>query len=421
MPPFGIWKGVDGSEVYAIFKGEAYDAHKQYNKDMSKDEDMNRLAEENYQKYGLASVFRYVGPMGDRGGGLKDTESEEGERTPYWLQQSINSDGPVKVDLWTPDAIFQYLDENRNEKYVVWDNELPMKTHGTGCYTSQTIMKYWNRKNELLADATEKASVAAAWVGGAEYPSDILTESWIRLLWHQFHDDLTGTSIPSAYTISYNDEVLVNQTLANTLTGTIGALVRQMDTQVQGVPLVVYNPLSVQRTDVVEASITVASEPSEIRILDGAGEEVLSQITGYDSTTGKLSFIFKATVASLGYATYEIRLNETSELSSSLKITETTLENDRYLVTLNARTGDVRQIKDKKLDKLLLRMPIQMLLFDDRSDSFPAWEIVYETLNNTPSYVDENVKIEIVENGPLRVSLKICRTKGLSELYNIYV
>ena len=415
LPPFGIWKGVDGSEVYAIFKGEAYDAHKQYNKDMSKDEDMNRLAEENYQKYGLASVFRYVGPMGDRGGGLKDTESEEGERTPYWLQQSINSDGPVKVDLWTPDAIFQYLDENRNEKYVVWDNELPMKTHGTGCYTSQTIMKYWNRKNELLADATEKASVAAAWVGGAEYPSDILTESWIRLLWHQFHDDLTGTSIPSAYTISYNDEVLVNQTLANTLTGTIGALVRQMDTQVQGVPLVVYNPLSVQRTDVVEASITVASEPSEIRILDGAGEEVLSQITGYDSTTGKLSFIFKATVASLGYATYEIRLNETSELSSSLKITETTLENDRYLVTLNARTGDVRQIKDKKLDKLLLRMPIQMLLFDDRSDSFPAWEIVYETLNNTPSYVDENVKIEIVENGPLRVSLKICRTKAGSE------
>ena len=415
LPPFGIWKGVDGSEVYAIFKGEAYDAHKQYNKDMSKDEDMNRLAEENYQKYGLASVFRYVGPMGDRGGGLKDTESEEGERTPYWLQQSINSDGPVKVDLWTPDAIFQYLDENRNEKYVVWDNELPMKTHGTGCYTSQTIMKYWNRKNELLADATEKASVAAAWMGGTEYPSDILTESWIRLLWHQFHDDLTGTSIPSAYTISYNDEVLVNQTLANTLTGTIGALVRQMDTQVQGVPLVVYNPLSVQRTDVVEASITVASEPSEIRILDGAGEEVLSQITGYDSTTGKLSFIFKATVASLGYATYEIRLNETSELSSSLKITETTLENDRYLVTLNARTGDVRQIKDKKLDKLLLRMPIQMLLFDDRSDSFPAWEIVYETLNNTPSYVDENVKIEIVENGPLRVSLKICRTKAGSE------
>ena len=150
-------------------------------------------------------------------------------------------------------------------------------------------------------------------MGGAEYPSDILTESWIRLLWHQFHDDLTGTSIPSAYTISYNDEVLVNQTLANTLTGTIGALVRQMDTQVQGVPLVVYNPLSVQRTDVVEASITVASEPSEIRILDGAGEEVLSQITAYDSTTRKLSFIFKATVASLGYATYEIRLNETSE------------------------------------------------------------------------------------------------------------
>ena len=415
LPPFGIWRGVDGSEVYAIFKGEAYDAHKQYNKDMSKDEEMNRLTDENYQKYGLASVFRYVGPMGDRGGGLKDTESEEGERTPYWLQQSINSDGPVKVGLWTPDAIFQYLDENKNEKYAVWDNELPMRTHGVGCYTSQAIMKYWNRRNELLADAAEKAAVAATWMGGADYPSETLTESWIRLLWHHFHDDLTGTSIPGAYTISYNDEVLVNQTLANTLTGSVGAMVRQMDTQVEGIPLVVYNPLSLQRTDIVEASVSAASEPSGIRVLNGEGKEVLSQITGYDASTGKLSFIFKATVASLGYATYEVRLNETSELSSSLAVTESTLENDRYLVTLNTRTGDVRQIKDKKLDKLLLRTPIQMLLLDDRSETFPSWEISYSTLKNAPSYVNENVKVTIEENGPLRVSLKVFRTKGESE------
>lgn len=415
LPPFGIWKGVDGSEVYAIFKGEAYDAHEQYNKDMSKDEEISRIAEENYQKYGLASVFRYVGPRGDRGGGLKDNANEEGERTPYWLQQSVQSDGPVKVGLWSPDAIFRHLDENRNDKYAVWDNELPMKTHGTGCYTSQAIMKYWNRKNELLADATEKASVAAAWTGGAAYPSDVLTESWIRLLWHHFHDDLTGTSIPGAYTLSYNDEVLVNQTLAKTLTGSVGAMVRQMNTQVEGIPLVVYNPLSLERTDVVEASITTSAEPSDICVLDGAGNKVLSQVTGYDEKTGKLSFIFQATVASLGYATYEVCLNESSGLASSLKVTETTLENDRYLVTLHSRTGDVRQIRDKKLDKNLLRTPIQMLMLDNRSESFPAWEILYETLKKTPSYVDENVKVTIAENGPLRVSLKVSRTKNGSE------
>ncbi|MFR8835302.1 glycoside hydrolase family 38 C-terminal domain-containing protein [Bacteroides nordii] len=415
LPPFGIWKGVDGSEIYAIFKGEAYDAHEQYNKDMSKDEEMRRITEENYQKYGLAAAFRYVGPRGDRGGGLKDNTTEKDERTPYWLQQSMNSDGPVKVGMWTPDAIFQYLDENRNDKYAVWDNELPMQKHGTGCYTSQTIMKYWNRKNELLADATEKASVAAAWMGGAEYPSAALTESWIRLLWHHFHDDLTGTSIPGAYKISYNDEVLVNQNLADILTGAVGALVRRMDTQVQGIPLVVYNPLSLERTDIVEASIKTTSDPAGIRVLDNTGEEVLSQITGYDANTGKLSFIFKATVASLGYATYEVRLNETSELTSTLNITNNTLENDRFVVTLNPQTGDVRQIKDKKSGEYLLSSAIRMLMFSDRSDVFPAWEIEYGTLNEVASSVDENVKVTIAEEGPLRVSLKVFRTKNGSE------
>ena len=80
---------------------------------------------------------------------------------------------------------------------------LLMTRHGTGCYTSQAAMKRWNRKNELLADAAERASVVADWLGAAPYPAAKLEEAWIRFLWHQFHDDLTGTSIPEAYTFSW--------------------------------------------------------------------------------------------------------------------------------------------------------------------------------------------------------------------------
>lgn len=415
LPPFGIWKGVDGSEIYAIFKGEAYDQHKDFNKDMSRDAGILKAINTNQSQYGLSAAFRYVGPMGDRGGGLKDNATEEGENTPFWLQTSVNSDGPVTVKLSTPDDIFNYMDENRNDNYPVWDNELPMKKHGTGCYTSQTIMKYWNRKNELLADATEKSSVFADWLGGLEYPAEILRESWIRLLWHQFHDDLTGTSIPDAYNISYNDEVLVNSNLSTTLTNSVGALIRQMDTQVAGVPIVVYNPLSLRRTDIVEASVTVANEPSGIRILDTEGNEMLAQITAYNPSTKKLSFIFKATVPSLGYTTYDLRLNETSTIESSLSVTEEQLENDLFKITLN-QSGDVSQIYDKKQGQNLLLSPIRMALFSDKSEAFPAWEIRYEDVNTSPmGYVDENVKISIAEEGPLRVSLKVFRTKNGSE------
>lgn len=415
LAPFGIWRGVDGSEIFAVFKGEAYDWHEVYNKDMSKDQDMLNIINANESKYGVPAVFRYVGPRGDRGGGLKDSSNEAGENTPYWLDYSVKSNGPVKVKMSTPDEIFTLLEQYKNDKYFVWDNELPMSTHGAGCYTSQAIMKYWNRKNELLADATEKSSVLADWIGGADYPAAALKESWIKLLWHQFHDDLTGTSIPNAYGFSYNDEVLVNLDLSKTLLSSVGAIAKKMNTQVNGIPFVVYNPLSIQRTDVVEASAIVPSVPAAIRVLDGQGNEVLSQITSYDAKTKKLSFLFEATVSSLGYAAYELCLNEESALKSDVKIEEKKIENDLYTISLN-NNGDVASIYDKKQNVDLLLSPIRLAMFNDRSESFPSWEIKWNDVNASPAaYVDENVTVSIAEKGPLRVSLKITRSKNNSE------
>ncbi len=415
LAPFGIWKGVDGSELYAVFKGEPYDEHDKYNKDMSKDQDILNVINDNFSRYGIYSAFRYVGPRSDRGGGLQDNPNSDKENTPYWLQKSMDSDGPVTVKMETPAQFFERLAQNRNSKYFVWDNELPMSVHGTGCYTSQTIMKYWNRKNELLADATEKTAVMSDWLGGLNYPSDIIHDSWTRLLWHQFHDDLTGTSIPGAYNFSYNDEVLVNQDLSKTLLNSVGAVAKQMNTQVEGIPLVVYNPLSIDRVDAVETSVVVDSEPQGIRVLDGANQEVLSQILNYNSKTGELSFIFQATVPSLGYAAYELRLNEAGSLPSSLSVSQNLLENESYQVALNSK-GDVASIYDKKNAKELLLSAIRLAMFDDRSETFPSWEIMWNNVNTDPAaYVDENVDVSVAENGPLRVSLRISRTKKGSE------
>ena len=300
LPPLGKWRGVDGSEVYAVFKGEAYDAHESFNKDMSYDSDTQNSIASNMNNYNFPAVFRYVGPRSDRGGGLQDNNSSAGENTPYWLQTSMDSDGPVKVLMTTPTEFFEYMAScEQQAKYEVWDNELPMKQHGTGCYTSQTIMKYMNRKNELLADAAEKTSVIADWLNNLSYPKEVITDSWTRLLWHQFHDDLTGTSIPSAYTISYNDQAIVNLNLSNVLYNAAGAVIKSMDTRVNGIPVVVYNPLSIERNDIVEAKLNVENEVSNIKVFDQNGNEVLSQILDYDSANGKVSFIFHAKVPSL--------------------------------------------------------------------------------------------------------------------------
>lgn len=406
LPHFGLWRGIDGSEIYAIHKPGAYVT--QYRENLSYNGSVLNEIIANENQLGTAKTVRYFG-TGDRGGSVDESTAD-------WLEKGIASDGPVKVKVVTPDEFFNSITPEERASLPVWDNELPMKTHGVGCYTSQTILKYWNRKGELLADATEKSSVVANWLGGLPYQQKSINDAWIRLLWHQFHDDLTGTSIPGAYVNTYNDHVTGLLALSSTLTNAVGAVAREMDTRVEGIPLLIHNPLSVEREDIVEAKIALESQPSAISVFDPAGNPVAVQVLDY--TNGVLHFLFKATLPSLGYATYELRPGSTASatLPSTLKITQNTIENDQYLVKINPN-GDVYSITDKQQsNKELLSSPIRLTLQRNSPGYWASWEISWNDIAGFPrAYVDENVNISIEENGPLRASLRVSRTKNGSE------
>ena len=415
LPPFGIWQGVDGSQIYAVYKPGAYDNHEQYNKNMANDSEMAAITADNYNKYGVAAEIRYVGPRSDRGGALQDNASSSGENTPYWLNLSAQTNGAVKVRIATPDEIFDYLDQNKNQKYHVKDGELPMRTHGVGSYTSRTMLKLWNRRNELLADATEKSASLAQWLGVQTYPQTAINDAWVRNLWQAQHDGITGTSIPNAYLYSMNDYVLVNKTLANLLKTTTGNIVRAMDTQTEGMPVVVYNPLSFQRTDIVEARLTMPAKPEGLRVFDKDGKEVLSQISSYDDTTGEVVFLFAATVPSLGYAVYDVRFGEASHLTSSLQMNRRSrqLSNGNYRLTLS-ETGDPSLLIDLANNRKVLSAS-QLQMIYDHEDTWPSWEISYTDILRTPTAVDENVSITKAEDGPLRKSFRVVKEKDGSQ------
>ncbi len=415
LPPFGIWQGVDGSQIYAVYKPGAYDNHEQYNKNMANDSEMAAITANNYNKYGVAAEIRYVGPRSDRGGALQDNASSSGENTPYWLNLSAQTNGAVKVRIATPDEIFDYLDKNKNQKYHVKDGELPMRTHGVGSYTSRTMLKLWNRRNELLADATEKSASLAQWLGVQAYPQKAINDAWVRNLWQAHHDGITGTSIPNAYLYSMNDYVLVNKTLGNLLKTTTGNIVRAMDTQTEGMPVVVYNPLSFQRTDIVEARLTMPAKPEGLRVFDKDGKEVLSQISSYDEKTGEVVFLFAATVPSLGYAVYDVRFGEASQLTSSLRMDPRShqLSNGNYRLNLS-ETGDPSQLIDLANNRQVLSAS-QLQMIYDHEDTWPSWEISYTDILRTPTAVNENVSITKAEDGPLRKSFRVVKEKDGSQ------
>lgn len=98
-------------------------------------------------------------------------------------------------------------------------------------------------------------------LGVAEYPGKSLTESWQRFIFHQFHDDLTGTSIPRAYEFSWNDELLSLKQFSSILTHSVGSVAGKLDTRVKGIPVVLYNASGFKATDVVTIEVEASRFP----------------------------------------------------------------------------------------------------------------------------------------------------------------
>lgn len=399
--PFDIgrWRGVDGSEIIAALNAGGYTSKIKGN--LTEDKRALDQIEKLRKESGLGVAYMYFG-VGDIGGGPT-------KETVDWLQKSLDTKASVKVLSAGSDQLFRDLTPEQKQKLPVYDGELLMTIHGVGCYTSQAAMKRWNRKNELLADCAERASVVADWLGGAAYPREALTESWTRFLWHQFHDDLTGTSIPQAYTFSWNDEILSLNRFSSILGDGIGAVARALDTRVKGTPVVVFNPLSIDREDVLSARIAINGKaPKAFRVFGPDGKEVLSQTLATDANSVELLFV--ARVPSLGFAVYDVRTADTPcALPSQLKIAEDTLENSRYRVRVD-KNGDVASVVDKTTGKELLAAPIRLEMLNNPSPRWPAWEIEHDAVAAPPrEYVAGTPRIRVVESGPVRVSLEILR------------
>ncbi|RPJ75238.1 MAG: alpha-mannosidase, partial [Acidobacteria bacterium] len=242
------------------------------------------------------------------------------------------------------------------------------------------------------------------------YPRERLRAAWIRFLWHQFHDDLTGTSLPQAYRFSWNDELLSLNQFASILHGSVASVGSGMDTRPlqAGVPLVVYNPLAMTRRDPVEATVTFrGAAPATVRVVDTAtGQEVPAQVLSTTASTARVLFLPE--MPGVGFKVFELRPGTSGAAGRSLKVSPTSLENSRYAVTIDGN-GDVSSIVDKEAGSELLQAPVRLAMFDNPSPSWPAWEILWESLSVPPrEYVDGPV-VRIVERGPARVAVEIRR------------
>ena len=395
----GLWQGIDGNK---IMLAHGYDyGHRWNDEDLSKSKYLEELA----QRTALNTVYRYYG-TGDIGGSptLGSVRS---------VEKGIKGVGPVEVISATSDQLFKdYLPFVKHPELPVFDGELLMDVHGTGCYTSQAAMKLYNRQNEQLGDAAERSSVVAEWLGSSAYPSKSLTENWQRFIFHQFHDDLTGTSIPRAYEFSWNDELISLKQFAGILSSSVNAVAGKMDTRAKGTPVVFYNANASVVKDIVEVMLDMPKVSNGFTVYNSDGKKVNSQFIGYSS--GKAHLLVEATVPACGYVVYDIRLGGVKQDVSSKSTS--TLENSVYRINLN-KNGDISSLVDKRNNKELVETgkAIRLALFtENKSYQWPAWEILKETIDHTPISITDDVKLTLVENGPLRKTICVEKEYGKS-------
>ncbi len=440
----GIWEGPDGKTIIAALNPLSYGSQVTY--DLSKtpppppgpdpslsaqqnqtrsrgQEDWVKRIQTNGNLTGIFTDYHYVG-TGDVGGSPNESSVRLMEAitskskttlpplfqfgpprsTPSGPLVSVG-DGPVKVVWSKADQMFRDIASCcSTDRLPRYKGDLELINHSAGSLTSEAYQKRWMRKNELLADAAEKASVAADWLGGHPYPLERLNNAWTLVMGGQFHDLLPGTATPKAFEFAWNDDVIALNQFAGALTSAAAAVSSTLDTNTKGNAIVVYNPLNIEREEVVEANISFPdAAPKAVLVFGPDGREVPAQ---FDN--GQVIFLARA--PAVGFAVYDIRpADGAPPMLTRMKATQSSLENDRYQIKLDEH-GDVSSIFDKKLKRELLSAPIRLAISTDNPRQWPAWNMDFEDEQKPPrAFVSGPAKIRVTENGPARVAVEVRR------------
>ncbi|MGB9459016.1 MAG: glycoside hydrolase family 38 C-terminal domain-containing protein [Bryobacteraceae bacterium] len=424
----GVWVGPDGKSVLAGLNPGAYD--RDITTDLSQplpapaekltaDQAFRRYqgdwaarVEHNGKLTGVYTDYHYYG-VGDIGGAPREPSVKLLEAIVTKGTGQIGSEpnvsvgnGPVHVVSSNADQMFLDITPADAANLPRYTGEMELTNHSAGSLTSQAYQKRWIRKEELLADAAEKSSVAAEWLGARPYPRERLNNAWTLAMAGHFHDLAAGTATPKSYEFAWNDDVIAMNQFAGVMADSSEAVAAGLDTQTRGAALVIYNPLNIAREDLVEAKVDLPAGAKAVRVVGPDGIAAPAQLSH-----GRVLFLAK--VPSVGYAVYDVEPAAAEASNPALHVTVSALENARYRLRIDP-DGDIASIFDKSTQKELLSAPARLAISYDNPTQWPAWNMDWDQEQAPPrSYVSGPATIRVTETGPVRVSVEITReTEG---------
>jgi alpha-mannosidase len=347
----------------------------------------------------------YLYGVGDHGGGPTRDMLENAAR--YASKDAIFP----RLTLGTAQSYFDALaPKAASLSLPVWQSELYLQFH-RGAYTTQAAEKSDNRRSEVLLLNAEKFSSLAN-LFGAPYPQLEFEGAWKKVLFNQFHDVMAGSGIAAIYKDAARDHASVRQTGQETLQSSLADLGARADTRGEGSPLLVFNALSWPRTSLVEAQVSLFdSRGGEVEVRNSAGKPVLSEVMGREPGSSRFTIRFvAANVPSLGYSVFHVEaVRHAARLPSPIKATGDTIENEFYRVRVDAATGCLTSVYDKRANRqAIASIGCGNLLqaFKDTPKSWDAWNIDadFETQHWDLLTAD---KVALVEHSPVRAVIEV--------------
>jgi alpha-mannosidase len=332
---------------------------------------------------------------------FSDVETRlDSSRSPVWNYKFLESQKP---DLPAPAA--------GKIELPTWNDELYLEFH-RGVFTTQADHKKNMRESEEWLLNAEKFS-ALAWLRGENYPGARFTEAWKKVLFNQFHDLAAGSGIGVIYKDAQQDYDVVHWTANEATANAFRVLSAGIDTHtLPGTPVVVWNPLAWQRTDLVSFDVQLPEKaPGGVTVVDSHGKPLPAQVLSSDKDSSSYTLLVLAKdVPALGYSVLHVSSGNqaaTTDLSAS----ETTLENSLLRVQIDPNSGCISSLFDKETRFESIATGgcgNELIAFKDTPKEYDAWNIDAD-FEKDFTRLDHVESVKLIERGPLQATIQVTR------------
>lgn len=373
----------------------------------------------------------FVYGIGDHGGGPTRRDLARLADMQQWPVFPTLQQAPAS-------AFFERL-EREGDALQTIDDELNFEF--TGCFTSQSQIKRINRIATRRLVEAEGASTMASRVAGTDYPLHSLTSAWRDTLFSHFHDILPGSCVHDSRTFAHGMYQQVMARTAQARTRALRAIAARVDTssaaklteaaypvagtpvsQGAGVgrgsvdgglseydpgvgggtrPLLIYNSLPYERTEIVEATVWDSGAGWEPRdpgsivfgVRSVGGDVVRAQVVDSGNYWGHafVRLAFPVTAPGMGYAVCVVEKDadcdwwgdSTGQFGESAichysyyERSPEGLQNAHTLVELDPQGGGIRRLVDRDSELTVMDNPQGTSVLEwglERTRSMNAW------------------------------------------------